>query len=210
MRTIKTIAILITTLLCSSLALAQESRPLSPRGKASTQVGGEWVVKDDRTRYVGGKWLDVEYGRPIKRDRENLFGSGENYGEKLNGGAPVWRAGANAATRLRTEAPLMIGGKHLDAGEYSLFIELKENSWTLIVSNHDYLEKYDREEKVKVWGSYGYQQSMDALRVPMQLSKSTHSVDQLTIGFIDVTKDSGKLVLLWDKEFASVEFSVMM
>ena len=210
MRTIKTIAILITSLLYSNLALAQESRPLSPRGKASTQVGGEWVVKDDRTRYVGGKWLDVEYGRPIKRDRENIFGSGESYGEKLNGDAPVWRAGANASTRLRTEAPLMIGGKHLDAGEYSLFIELKENSWTLIVSNHDYQKKYDREEKVKVWGSYDYQQSMDALRVPMQLSKSPHSVDQLTIGFVDVTKDSGKLTLSWDKEFATVEFSVMM
>ena len=87
MRTIKTIAILITSLLYSNLALAQESRPLSPRGKDSTQVGGEWVVKDDRTRYVGGKWLDVEYGRPIKRDRENIFGSGESYGEKLNGDA---------------------------------------------------------------------------------------------------------------------------
>ncbi len=210
MRAINTMTIMGSVLLCGSLALAQETRPMSPRGWAATQVSGEWVTEGDRTSYTGGKWLEVEYGRPIKRGRENLFGSGDGYGEGLNAGAPVWRAGANVSTRLRTEVPLMIGGKRLEAGEYSLFIDLKENNWTLIVSNHDYQEKFDREEKVKLWGAYGYQESMDVLRAPMKLSKSAQATDQLTIGFVDVTKDSGTLALWWDKEVGVVEFSVAM
>ena len=48
-------------------------------------------------------------------------------------GAPVWRAGANQTTRLKTEVPLEIGGKKLAPGEYSLFVDLKEGGWTLIV-----------------------------------------------------------------------------
>ena len=50
------------------------------------------------------------YSRPLKRGRE-LFGTGDAYATKLNAGAPVWRAGADVSTRLKTEAPLVIGGK---------------------------------------------------------------------------------------------------
>lgn len=50
-------------------------------------------------------------------------------------GAPIWRAGANVSTRLRTDVPLAIGGKTVAVGEYSLFIDLKENNWTFVVSN---------------------------------------------------------------------------
>ena len=38
---------------------------------------------------------------------------------------PVWRAGANVSTRLKTEVPLTFGGKTVPPGEYSLFIDLE-------------------------------------------------------------------------------------
>jgi hypothetical protein len=94
-------------------------------------------------------------GRPIKRGRE-LFGAGDAYATKLNAGAPVWRAGANVSTRLKTEAPLVIGGKPLPAGEYTMFIDLKPGNWTLIVSNHKPQMTYDPNNKTEIWGSYGY------------------------------------------------------
>jgi hypothetical protein len=41
---------------------------------------------------AAGKWIEVTYGRPIKRGRTGLFGEGADYGKALKGGAPVWRA----------------------------------------------------------------------------------------------------------------------
>src|SRR5437879_667942 len=77
--------------------------------------------------YQGGKWIEITYGRPLKRGRD-LWGSGANYGKDALVGTPIWRAGANVSTRLKTEVPLVITGKTIAPGEYSLFIDLKENN----------------------------------------------------------------------------------
>jgi hypothetical protein len=110
-------------------------RPASPAGSSATQVGGKYATPAgaDEPQYQGGKWIEITYGRPIKRGRD-LWGTGADYGKKLNAGAPVWRAGANVTTRLKTEVPLVINGKTVAPGEYSMFIDLKPNAWTLIVS----------------------------------------------------------------------------
>ena len=64
-----------------------------------------------------------------------LFGgTGANYGKTVNPDAPVWRAGANQSTQLKTEVPLVINGKTVPPGTYTMFIDLKPNNWTLIVS----------------------------------------------------------------------------
>src|SRR5262245_44720283 len=122
--------------------LAQGGRQPSPDGTAAAQVGGRYVSGSENPIYQGGKWIEILYGRPLKRGRD-LWGSGADYGKKLNDGAPVWRAGANVSTTLKTAAPLVIGDKTLAPGEYLLFIDLKPNSWTLIVSNHKAQQKYD-------------------------------------------------------------------
>ena len=44
----------------------------------------------------------------------------------------------------------------------------------------------------------------------MTMSQNAVSVDQLTIEFVDVKKDSGKLQILWDTTIASVPFTVGM
>src|SRR5688500_15219054 len=105
----KTVLIALAVALSTSLVTAQAKRPASPRGSAATQVGGKYDKPGGR--YVGGKWIEIEYGRPILRGRTNIFGSGADYGKTVYGGAPVWRAGADQSTRLRTEVPLEIGGK---------------------------------------------------------------------------------------------------
>jgi len=187
----------------TTAASAQENRPASPRGSAQTQVGGTW--KGDK--YEGGKWIEIDYGRPIKRQRQTLFGAGPEYGAKLSGGAPVWRAGANQTSRLHTEVPLTLGGKKLAAGDYSLFIELKENGWTLILSTQEPMKAYDPKEKKLIWGSYGYDAKQDVLRAPMKLTQAPRSVDQLTMRFLDVTEKGGTLEVAWDTQDATVDFT---
>src|SRR4051794_16732867 len=94
----------VTSALLGALATAQGGRQPSPDGTAATEVRGRYVGGDEPV-YQGGKWIEVIYGRPIKRGRD-LWGSGTDYGKMVNAGAPVWRAGANVSTRLRTELPL--------------------------------------------------------------------------------------------------------
>jgi hypothetical protein len=185
--------------------------PASPRGSAATQIGGRWVeptTPGGAPRYTDGKWITVDYGRPILRGRTNIFGSAADYGKKVNDDAPVWRAGANQTTRFKTEVPLVIGGKTLPAGEYSLFVELAPKSWTLILSTEPFQQKYDPNNKTETWGAYNYDPKFDVLRAPMTLAMGAESVDQFTIQFADVTATGGKLMLLWEKDVASVPFTM--
>ena len=189
---------------------AAPRRASSPAGTAATQVGGAWsaATKDAEPRYSGGKWIEIVYSRPILRGRTEIFGKGADYGKKVNAGAPVWRAGANQTTRLKTEVPLEIGGKKLAAGEYSLFVDLREGGWTLIVSTQPYQEKYDPNDKVKTWGAYGYDPKNDVLRAPMKMVTPANSLDQFTIGFVNMTDKGGAIAMGWETTGAVVPFTV--
>jgi hypothetical protein len=203
----------------SALVLAQSgNRPMSPAGSAQTQVLGKWVKGErpaftlGRENYQGGKWIEITYGRPLQRGRD-LFGSGENYGKAANDvGAPgfppppVWRAGANVSTRLKTEVPLQFGDKNVPAGEYSLFIDLKPTVWTLIVSNWAAQQKFDPQDKTALWGAYGYTPDKDVARIPMKVETLPFAVDQLTWTFLDMTDEGGRVAIMWGKTMATAPF----
>ncbi len=146
-------------------------------------------------------------GRPIKRGRD-LWGSGADYGKTVLGGAPVWRAGANVTTRLKTEVPLVINGKTIAVGEYDVLIDLKPNAWTLILSTLPYQTTYDPANKTSLWGSFNYTPDKDVVRAPMTLSTLPFSMDQLTWNFVDMTDTGGKLAIMWDKTAAMTPFKV--
>lgn len=187
-------------------------RIASPLGHTSVEVGGKYLASDRpgvAPSYTGGKWIDVTYYRPIKRGRSDLFGAGADYGKKLNASAPVWRAGANVTTRLKTEVALEIGGKRLEPGEYSVFVDLKENAWTLIVSRQPWQKNYDPNDKTGTWGAYGYDPKHDVVRVPMKLEKPGHAIEEFMIDFVDVGEKDGKLAMWWDKEFATADFKIL-
>ena len=198
--------VVLLTIACAAITLAQ-GRLASPPGVASTEIRGKYRGGSDEPVYEGGKWIEVTYGRPIKRARD-LWGSGPDYGKMLNGGAPVWRAGANNSTRLKTELPLVIGGKNIAPGEYSLFIDLKPNNWTFIVSSWAAQTTYDPRNIAALWGSFGYTPAKDVARAPMALGTLPVAVDQLTWNFSDMSDAGGKLSLMWDKVIASVPFTV--
>ncbi|HEY3383082.1 MAG TPA: DUF2911 domain-containing protein [Vicinamibacterales bacterium] len=205
--------------LAGAVALAQQAAapapapapmPASPRGTAATQVGGKWVVEKPGTepRYREGKWIVVDYGRPILRGRADIFGTAADYGKKVNAGAPVWRAGANQTTRIKTEVPIVLAGKTVAAGEYSLFVELKPGAWTLVLSTQGFQRKYDPANKTETWGAENYDPKFDVVRVPMKTTTGAQSVDQFTIGFTDMTPQGGTLSMSWEKTAAAVAFTV--
>ena len=97
-------------------------------------------------------------------------------------------------------------GTKAAAGEYTVFVDLKENAWTLVFSNWAAQEKYDPNNKEALWGSYGYTPDKDVLRAAMKVETLPFSMDQFTIAFLDMAVDGGKLTMMWDKTMATVSF----
>ena len=194
----KTLAIGMTLVLAATFVAAQGERVASPDGASATQLG------------ENGKWIEITAGRPIKRGRD-LWGNGANYGKTLlTGNATVWRAGANVSTRLKTEAPLEIGGKTVPAGEYSLFIDAQVADRLdldrLVVGAQRRAETTPG--RTRSGGRTTTPPTRTSRASPMKVDKLPVAIDQLTWNFADVTPGGGKLVLMWDTVVATAPFTV--
>ncbi len=186
--------------------LSAQRRITSPDGHAATEIRGHYIGTTDPI-YVDGKWIEISYGRPIKRGRD-LWGSGTSYGKRLNNGAPVWRAGADVSTYLMSELPLVVNGTTVPPGGYTLFIDLKERGWTFIVSGWQPQRQYNPGDRTALWGSFGYTPDKDVVRAPMNLATLPYAVDQLTWTFLDMTDRGGTIALMWDTMMATVPFTI--
>jgi hypothetical protein len=78
---------------------------------------------------VDDTYMRVVYSRPYKRDRDNIFGTAES--EALVPFGEVWRTGANEATEITLTGDVMVAGKPLAAGTYSLLTVPGPESWTV-------------------------------------------------------------------------------
>jgi DUF2911 family protein len=120
----------------------------------------------------------------------------------------VWRAGADNSTYLMTQATLVINGKTIEPGGYSLFIDLKPANWTFIVSTWQPQRFYDPGNREQLWGAFRYTPDKDVVRAPMTRSTLPFSMDQLTWAFFDMSDAGGRMALMWDTQMAAVLFEV--
>jgi hypothetical protein len=195
-----------TTAVLSAQAVPDVKLVPSPPGQAAMQLGGRWEkTPEGGQRYVDGKWVVVDYSRPILRGRTPIFGTGANYGKMVTGDAAIWRAGANDTTRLTTQAPLQIGDKTIAPGVYNVFVDLKPNQWTLVLNTQEVQPKFDPNDKVRLSGATNYNAKYDILRVPMTVAARADSLEQFTIAFANVTANTAKLIMTWERTVASVD-----
>jgi hypothetical protein len=181
----------------------------SPLGQAAIQVGGKWEkTAEGGQAYRDGKWIVVDYGRPLLRGRQGIFGAGADYGKTVTAGAPLWRAGANNTTRLTTQAPLQMGGKTIAPGVYNVFVDLKPGNWTLVMSNQPVQETFDPNDKVRLSGATNYDPKFDVLRAPMTVRAGDASVEQFTIGFVNVTDAGATMTMAWEKTVATIDLRI--
>jgi hypothetical protein len=189
--------------------LAQGQRPASPAGTAATEVAGKYDPKAAEPTYVGGKWIEITYGRPILRGRDVFGKAGPSYGKVANPDQPVWRAGANVTTQLKNEVSIVVNNKTIAPGTYTLFIDLKSpTDWTLIVSRWKAQTRYDPGNKAEIWGAYGYTADKDVVRAPMKITALPFSVEQLTWAFTDMSDTGGNLTIMWGTTAAAVPFRI--
>ena len=178
--------LLLLLLLLSSSAFAQVMPlTLEPDGgnkkaSVSEQIG---IVK-----------IEIDYNRPGVKGREGKIwntpvahygfvdqGHGTSY-------AAPWRAGANENTTMSFSHPVSIEGKDLPAGKYGFFIALGETESTLVFSKVN-----------NSWGSFYYDETMDALRVNVKNQTLDKSVEWLKYEFTDESDSSVVVAMSWEK-----------
>ena len=141
---------------------------------------------------VGGKKITIKYHAPSVRGRQ-IFGDGGLVSKDPT--YPVWRAGANEATALHTDADLDIKGLHVPAGDYTMFVQVNPAPWQLIIS--------------KATGEWGlaYDKSQDLGRVPMNVKKPGAPVETMKIALTSAGGNKGTLTISWSDVEASVPFT---
>src|SRR5262252_3418278 len=135
------------------LGSAQEdkSQRPSPPASASCDLGG-------------GKTITTDYSSPRLKGRK-MIGGVEPYGK-------VWRNGANEATTFVTTTDLMVGGTHVPAGSYTIFVIPNQDKCTLIIN-----------KKTGEWGIPYKYESDELAKVDMKVSKLPSPVENFTIGY---------------------------
>ena len=146
---------------------------------------------------IGGKQIWIVYHAPSVRGRK-IFGGPDT----LQPDNTVWRAGADQATFLHTDAALDLNGATVPAGEYTLFIDLDKGKWQLIVN------KQTGQWGIKNDGSANFQESQNAAKVAMTMSKPPALVEQYKITLSSAGGNKGKLEFAWENMVASVPFTV--
>jgi DUF2911 family protein len=167
----KRIALLVFTILTFTLFAAGQA---SPPASATCDLGG-------------GKTIKTDYSSPRLKGRK-MVGGQDPYGK-------VWRNGANSATTFVTSADVVVGGKSVPAGSYTLFVLPTADKWTLIIN-----------KKTGEWGIPYKYESDELARVDMKMSAPPSPVENFTITY-DKTATGCTLREEWDTTRATVDIS---
>ena len=168
----------IAIIFCISLSVnAQIDAPQpSPFGKIEQKVGLTDVT--------------IEYSRPGMRGR-TIFGDLVPYGE-------VWRTGANANTKITFSDDVMINGKELKKGSYSIYSIPGEDNWEIMfytsTDNWGVPQKWD-DSKVAL------KVTAETMDMPMKMETFTILIDELK-------NDSAALNFIWEDTVAMLNLEV--
>ncbi|HUH35721.1 MAG TPA: DUF2911 domain-containing protein [Moheibacter sp.] len=146
-------------------------------GQAQTSPNNR-VSPLDSIRYVEEDMkVEIVYSRPYLKGRE--------FGKDIVPYGKVWRTGANEATVFETNQDIVIEGKVLAAGKYSLY-SIPGPEETVVIFNKDWNQ----------WGTL-YNEANDALRVTVP----TVIIDEVAEQFTIQLDENGTACLNWGQAF---------
>ena len=180
MNKIKT-AVAITAVVAATLpSLAQQKR-LSPHETISSVIDGNRVT--------------IVYGRPYTKnprtgEERKIWGGLVPYGK-------VWRTGADEATTLITQKPIMLGETAVPAGTYTLYTLPAEDGSAKLIINR----------QVGQWGTQ-YNEKEDLARVDLKKETLDKPVDQFTMAIEKNSAGGGVLKMSWENTAYSIPFTV--
>ena len=174
----------VAAIAASTLPLAAQQKRTSPHETTSAVIDGSRVT--------------VTYGRPYTTK------PGTDKARKIWGGlvpfGEVWRTGADEATTLITQKPLLFGDTAVPAGAYTL--------WTLPAA--DGSAKLIINKQIGQWGvgPGSYDEKNDLARIDLTKTALDTLVDQFIIAISKNPPAGGVLKLTWENTQYSVPFSV--
>jgi hypothetical protein len=158
-------------------ATAQLKLPeLSPEGKIIQNVG-----------YVN---FEIHYGRPAARGRK-IFGELVPFGQ-------VWRTGGGANTKIQFDKSVMIGGKSVPAGTYTLVTIPNPTQWTILLNSNT----------KKIFGAQqdGYDAETEVARFDVSAQKTEHFYESFAIE-LDMVNNDAELYISWEN--TQVHFPIL-
>jgi hypothetical protein len=169
----KKLSLLTGLIFTLTIFAACQGKP-SPAASASCDLGG-------------GKTIKTDYSSPRMKGRK-IYGGLVPFGE-------VWRTGANEATTFVTSSEVVVGGKTVPAGSYTIFTVPNADKWTLIIN-----------KKTGEWGIPYKYESDELARIDMKVSKLPAPVENFTIAY-DKSGAGCTLRMDWETTRASVDIS---
>lgn len=141
----------------------------SPSGKIMQEVGLTNVT--------------VEYSRPSMKGRsifakDGLVPTGE-----------IWRTGANQATKVSFDQPVMIGGQKLERGDYAILSKPGTETWEVMFFPYESGN----------WGSYV--EKTPAATVKAGVKQMPGLTETFTIGFANLKNTRGDMYLQWSNAY---------
>jgi hypothetical protein len=171
-----------TGLLIAATVFAQPGPPKSPSATESATIAGKAIAITYSSPGVKGR-----AGHIFTKD--GLISHDPTY--------PVWRAGANAATKLHTEGDLKIGGLTVPKGDYTLYVDLSDpDHWVLIVN-----------KQTGQWGTV-YDKAQDLGKVMMTMTKPAETIENLKYSIRGTGGPAANLTLAWENHIATVPLVV--
>lgn len=151
------------------------------------------------SQWIGLVKVTVDYSSPDVHGPNGEDRKGKIWGELVHYGfidqgfgtskAAPWRAGANENTLISFSHDVVLNGKTIKAGQYSIFLDVeKEGNWNWIVN-----------KEVSSWGSYFYNPEQDVVRIPAT-PKEAEYTEWLTYGFEDRKSNSAVVYLQWENK----------
>ena len=134
-------------------------------------------------------YIKITYCRPHKRGR-TVFGGMIPYGR-------VWRTGANEATEITVTHPVLMAGRKLPAGTYTLFTIPYPDRWTIIINT-----------ELGQWGAYEHDSSYDLLKFDVPVAITSQQYEPFTIEFEQKEKTTS-LLMQWDQTKVSIPIQFM-
>ena len=185
--------LLLVILLYVASSLAQTNAPrASQPGRKSPHETVSTVIGDRRT----GNRITITYGRPYTADPKT------GQARKIWGGLVPWdkadRLGADEATLLITQKPLVFGATTIPAGAYTLYQMPSETGASKLAFS----------TAIGKWG-VPVDETHDVARVELKKATLEKPVDQLTIAIQnDEATGGGVLSIRWETTELSVPFTV--
>ena len=187
--------------LAGGVASAQTSTPSTTQPAATPRPRPPAAARETVTATLNGKKVAIDYGRPALNGRKV---------DELVAQLPadrVWRAGANEVTTLTTDTDLLIGGKKVPAGKYSVYIYAPATGdWALILNSDPgvplktIFPAAPPERADHLWpilDGYAKIAGKEVVRVPMKSVTPKEPMDRFLISMDPARGGASAIVLTW-------------